>query len=81
MEKTNILSSSTTLEIENLSKIVVAGVGFVTHPKLTNKVIALLTSNKIVIKNLNVNEFSLNITIEKQDALNALSIICEQFNL
>ena len=81
LEKANILSSSTTLEIENLSKIVVAGVGFVTHPKLTNKVISLLTSNKIVIKNLNVNEFSLNITIEKEDALNALSIICEQFNL
>jgi len=81
LESSKILSSSASIEIENLSKIVVVGVGFVTHPKLTNEVISLLTSKSIVIKNLNVNEFSLNITVEKTDALNAISIVCENFKL
>ena len=81
LENSKILSSSTSVEIENLSKVSVVGVGFVTHPKLTNEIISLISNNGITIKTLGVNEFSLNITVDKEDALKLVSLISNSFNL
>lgn len=81
IESSTLLSKTISLEVENLSKITISGIGFVTHPKLTNEIVSLLSSNNIIVKNFIVNEFSLNLTLEKDFAMKAVSLICEKFNL
>ena len=79
LEEKKLLKKIRSLEINNLSKIVIAGLGFITHPNLANDVIQTLS--KYNIFNLSISEFALSITVEKAKGLEVLEKLKNRFDL
>ncbi len=79
LEEKDLLKSLTSIEINSLSKITIAGLGFITHPNLTNDIISVVS--KYNVFNLSMSEFALSITVEKMYSKEILEKLQNQFNL
>lgn len=64
-----------------LSKVVLVGMGMVTHPDIASRLFIVLAKNHIEIHNFSLSEISISFTIDTEDKSKTIEVVAKEFDL